>query len=49
MIETYAAYVWSCYAVTVAVWLFNIWAARRSRNLQLQAAQRRQQMQPEQG
>ncbi|HEU4620334.1 MAG TPA: heme exporter protein CcmD [Gammaproteobacteria bacterium] len=34
----YAAYVWSAYGITLAVILFNIWAARRARRLPLERA-----------
>jgi heme exporter protein CcmD len=44
MIETYASFVWSCYGITAAIVLLNIWLARRSFKNELAAARRRQQM-----
>ena len=44
MIETYAVFVWSCYGITAAIVIGNIWLARRSLNSELAAARRRQQM-----
>jgi heme exporter protein CcmD len=49
MIETYASYVWACYGITAAVLALNIWLARRSFNIELAAARRRQQMKSSEG
>lgn len=37
----YGAYVWSCYGLTVAVLIGNVWAARRRFAAALERAQRR--------
>jgi heme exporter protein CcmD len=39
----YGAYVWSCYAITLAVLVGNAWAARRRLAAALLRAQRRMQ------
>ena len=49
MIQTYAAFVWSCYGITAAIVLLNIWLARRSLSNELAAARRRQQMKSTEG
>lgn len=41
----YGAYVWSCYALTLAVLLWNLWAARRQLRAALAHAHRRAQAQ----
>ena len=45
MIATYASYIWTCYGITAAVLILNVWLARRSHNAELQAMQRRRQIQ----
>jgi heme exporter protein CcmD len=47
MIATYASYVWSCYGITAAVLILNVWLARRSHTTELKAASRRMQMKSE--
>ena len=47
MIATYASYIWTCYGITAAVLILNVWLARRSHLNELKATQRRQQMQAE--
>ena len=47
MIETYANYVWACYAVTVAVLAALWWLGKRRHADELSAARRRQQMKTE--
>lgn len=37
----YGAYVWSCYGLTIAVLIGNVWAARRLFASALERAQRR--------
>jgi heme exporter protein CcmD len=44
MIETYAGYVWSCYGITAAVLVLNLWLARRSHLAELKTTRRRQQI-----
>jgi heme exporter protein CcmD len=44
---SYGGYIWSCYAVTVAMLIFSAWSARRSLREQIGAAQRRVEMQKE--
>ena len=44
---TYGGYIWSCYAVTVAMLIFSAWSARRSLREQIGAAKRRVEMQKE--
>jgi heme exporter protein CcmD len=44
---SYGGYIWSCYAVTVAMLIFSAWSARRSLREQISAARRRAQMQKE--
>jgi len=39
----YAAYVWSCYGLTLAVLAGNVWLARRELAAQVQRATRRNQ------
>ena len=46
--STYASYVWTCYGITAAVLILNVWLARRSHSVELKAVRRRQQMQSEQ-
>jgi heme exporter protein CcmD len=41
----YGAYVWSCYALTLAALLWNVWSARHSLEAEIQRARRRTQMQ----
>jgi heme exporter protein CcmD len=43
----YGGYIWSCYAVTLAMLIFSAWSARRSLREQIGAAQRRVAMQKE--
>ena len=43
----YGGYIWSCYAVTLAMLIFSAWSARRSLREQIGAAQRRVEMQKE--
>lgn len=40
----YGAYVWSCYGLTLAVLVLNVWLARRSLSEQLLHAKRRIEM-----
>jgi heme exporter protein CcmD len=40
----YGGYIWSCYAVTVAMLIFSAWSARRGLREQIGAAQRRVEM-----
>ncbi|MBC7983655.1 MAG: heme exporter protein CcmD [Candidatus Obscuribacterales bacterium] len=47
MIATYASYIWTCYGITAAVLVLNVWLARRSLTTELQATRRRQQTQAE--
>ena len=47
MIATYASYIWSCYGITAAVLILNVWLARRSLAKELRATQRRQQIKAE--
>jgi heme exporter protein CcmD len=47
MIATYASYIWSCYGITAAVLVLNVWLARRGHENELRATQRRQQMRAE--
>ena len=47
MIATYASYIWTCYGITAAVLILNVWLARRSHLNELKATQRRQQMHAE--
>ena len=44
---SYGGYIWSCYAVTVAMLIFSAWSARRSLREQIGAAKRRVEMQKE--
>ena len=44
---SYGPYIWSCYAVTIAMLIFSAWSARRSLREQIGAAQRRAAMQKE--
>jgi len=44
---SYGPYIWSCYAVTIAMLIFSAWSARRSLREQIAAAQRRAAMQKE--
>jgi heme exporter protein D len=41
----YGAYVWSCYALTVAALAWNVWSARRNLESEIERARRRTQMQ----
>ena len=41
----YGGYIWSCYAVTLAMLIFSAWSARRSLREQIVAARRRAEMQ----
>jgi heme exporter protein D len=43
----YGAYVWSCYGLTLAVLVLNVWLARRSLAEQLLHAKRRLQVNSE--
>ena len=43
----YGAYVWSCYGLTLAVLVLNVWLARRSLAEQLLHAKRRLKMNSE--
>jgi heme exporter protein D len=43
----YGVYVWSCYGLTLAVLVLNVWLARRSLAEQLLHAKRRLKMNPE--
>jgi heme exporter protein CcmD len=43
----YGGYIWSCYAVTVAMLIYSAWSARRSLREQIGAAKRRVEMQKE--
>lgn len=43
----YAAYVWPCYGLTVAVLLWNLWSARRRLRDEIVQARRRVQAQGE--
>ena len=43
----YGVYVWSCYGLTLAVLVLNVWLARRSLAEQLVHAKRRLQMNSE--
>lgn len=43
----YGVYVWSCYGLTLAVLVLNVWLARRSLAEQLLHAKRRLQMNSE--
>lgn len=43
----YGVYVWSCYGLTLAVLVLNVWLARRSLAEQLIHAKRRSQMNSE--
>jgi heme exporter protein CcmD len=47
MIATYASYIWSCYGITAAVLVLNVWLARRSHAHELRATQRRLQVRAE--
>ena len=44
---SYGAYIWSCYAVTIAMLIFSAWSARRALREQIGAAKRRVEMQKE--
>ena len=44
---SYGGYIWSCYAVTLAMLIFSAWSARRSLRDQIGAAKRRVEMQKE--
>jgi heme exporter protein CcmD len=44
---SYGPYIWSCYAVTIAMLIFSAWSARRSLRDQIGAAKRRVAMQKE--
>ena len=44
---SYGGYIWSCYAVTLAMLIFSAWSARRSLREQIVAARRRAEMQKE--
>lgn len=46
--ETYAPYVWTCYGITAAVLVLNIWLARRRHTIELESLRRRHKMQSEQ-
>lgn len=39
--DGYGPYVWSCFALTVAVLIYNVWAARRELAQQVLKAKRR--------
>jgi heme exporter protein CcmD len=43
----YAGYVWSCYGLTLAVLLWNLWSARRQLQVEIVHAKRRVQAQRE--
>jgi len=47
MIETYASYVWACYAITIAVLALLLWFGKRRHADELLAVRRRQQMKAE--
>jgi heme exporter protein CcmD len=49
MIATYASYIWTCYGITAAVLILNVWLAHRSHAAELQSVKRRQQMKIEDG
>lgn len=44
---SYGGYIWSCYAVTLAMLIFSAWSARRSLRGQIGAARRRAKTQKE--
>ena len=44
---SYGGYIWSCYAVTVAMLIFSAWTARRALRNEIGAARRRIEMQKE--
>jgi heme exporter protein CcmD len=44
---SYGGYIWSCYAVTVAMLIFSAWSARRRLRAEIVAAKRRVVMQQE--
>jgi heme exporter protein CcmD len=44
---SYGGYIWSCYAVTIAMLIFSAWSARRDLREQIGAAKRRVEMQKE--
>ena len=43
----YGGYIWSCYAVTLAMLIFSAWSARRALRDEIGAAKRRIEMQKE--
>ena len=43
----YGGYIWSCYAVTLAMLIFSAWSGRRSLREQISAARRRIELQKE--
>jgi heme exporter protein CcmD len=45
--DGYAAYVWSCYGLTVLVLILNVWAGRRQLREQIVHAERRTRIQQE--
>jgi heme exporter protein CcmD len=47
MFDKYASYIWTCYGITAAVLILNVWLAHRSHTKELQAVRRRQQTQAE--
>lgn len=45
--NNYGAYIWPCYAVTIAVLIWNVWSARRRLREEILHAKRRSQAQRE--
>jgi heme exporter protein CcmD len=44
---SYGGYIWSCYAVTLAMLVYSAWSARRDLREQIGSARRRVEMQKE--